>query len=318
MSFTLPLQKVAALSAACREFDVFLQIHGPESLQGMRKRQLTMVDGCKISSSPKTARWLWHCALGALLLAGPIPFAFAQGGQSEFSKTTPSNPPPSAPAPAPAAPAPAPAPVAAKPASPVGGPAWQTNVAQPPQPVPAPLQESDAQVIGKVNDYFNKLTDLQGTFLQTDPDGKQKRGKFYFQRPGKVRFDYIQPASLRIISDGKTLAIEDQSANTRETYPLDVTPFKLLLSEKVDLAVDAKILGVEQGPELSVLTVEDKNGDSAGRIRLFFNKADTSLKEWIVTDAQGLDTRIEVSEVEQNKKVAENLFIISAFGPGDR
>jgi hypothetical protein len=43
-----------------------------------------------------------------------------------------------------------------------------------------------------------------------------------------------------------------------------------------------------------------------------------SLKEWIITDAQGLDTRIEVSEVEQNKKVAENLFIISAFPPGDR
>jgi outer membrane lipoprotein-sorting protein len=114
------------------------------------------------------------------------------------------------------------------------------------------------------------------------------------------------------------LAIEDQSANTRETYPLDVTPFKLLLSEKVDLAVDARILGVEQGPELTVLTVEDKNGDSPGRIRLFFNKADMSLKEWIITDAQGQDTRIEVSEVEQNKKVAENLFIISAFGPGDR
>jgi outer membrane lipoprotein-sorting protein len=182
------------------------------------------------------------------------------------------------------------------------------------------VQETDAEVIAKVNDYFNKLNDLQGTFLQTDPDGRQKKGRFYFQRPGKVRFDYIQPASLRIISDGRTLAIEDLSANTRETYPLDVTPFKLLLSEKVDLAVDAKILGVEQGPELTVLTVEDKNGDSPGRIRLFFNKADTSLKEWIITDAQGSDTRIEVSEVEQNKKVAENLFIIhaSGFGPGDR
>jgi outer membrane lipoprotein-sorting protein len=180
------------------------------------------------------------------------------------------------------------------------------------------VQEADDQVIAKVNDYFNKLSDLQGAFLQTDPDGRQKKGRFYFQRPGKVRFDYIQPASLRILSDGRTLAIEDLSANTRETYPLDVTPFKLLLSEKVDLAVDARILGVEQGPELTVLTVEDKSGDNSGRIRLFFNKADMSLKEWIITDAQGLDTRIEVSEVEQNKKVAEDAFRISAFGPGDR
>jgi outer membrane lipoprotein-sorting protein len=278
-----------------------------------------MVDGRKVLGFPRTARWLRHGAIGALLLACPFPLAFGQGGQTEVSKTTPSYSPP--PAPAPAAPAPAAPPPVAKQASPVGGgAAWQTNVAQPPQaaPAPAPLQETDAEVVRKVNDYFNKLTDLQGSFLQTDPDGRHKKGRFYFQRPGKVRFDYIQPAGLRIISNGITLAIEDQSANTSEKYPLDVTPFKLLLSEKVDLAVDARILGVEQGPELTVLTVEDKSGDNSGRIRLFFNKADMSLKEWIITDAQGLDTRIEVSEVEQNKKVAENLFIISAFGPGDR
>jgi outer membrane lipoprotein-sorting protein len=287
----------------------------------VEKGSYTMVDGCKVLSSPKTARLLRHCSVGVLLLAGPIPLAFAQGGQSEFSKTTPSNPPPAVQAPAPVPAAPAPAPVAAKPASPVGGgPSWQTNVAQPPQPAPAPapVQETDAQVVAKVNDYFNKLTDLQGSFLQTDPDGRQKKGRFYFQRPGKVRFDYIQPATLKIISDGRTLAIEDSWANTSERYPLDVTPFKLLLSEKVDLAVDAKITGVEQGPDLTVLTVEDKTGDSPGRIRLFFNKADMSLKEWIISDAQGLDTRIEVSDVEQNKKVAENLFMISPFGPGDR
>ena len=62
-----------------------------------------------------------------------------------------------------------------------------------------------------------------------------------------------------------------------------------------------------------ILTVEEKDANGSGRIRLFFNKADTSLKEWIITDAQGLDTRIEVSNLDNNKKIAENLFIISAF-----
>ena len=107
--------------------------------------------------------------------------------------------------------------------------------------------------------------------------------------------------------------IEDHSLNTSERYPLDVTPFKLLLSDKVDLANDAHVLGVEQGPDMFILTVEEKDANGSGRVRLFFNKADTSLKEWIITDAQGLDTRIEVSNLDQNKKIAENLFIISAF-----
>jgi outer membrane lipoprotein-sorting protein len=267
----------------------------------------------------RTARIAWLSRFAALILVPvcAVSFAFGQGGQTEVSKTTPSNPPP-AQAPAaqtlPSQPAPA---VAAKPTSPVGsGPSWQTGTSQPPQGAQAvpPAIENDAEVVKKVNDYFNKLTDLQGIFLQTDPDGRQKKGRFYFQRPGKVRFDYTQPASLRIVSDGRYLAIEDERANTSERYPLDVTPFRLLLSEKVDLATDAKILGVEQGPDVTVLTVEDKASDNSGRIRLFFGTADMGLREWIITDAQGLDTRIQVSDVLPNKKVAENLFIISAFG----
>ncbi len=299
--------------AARREFDVFLQIHDPKLNERVKctKGHPTMVHERKAMRSFKSVRLLKQCAAGAMIGLCYVPFAFAEGGETEVSKTTPSNPP--AVIQAPATPAPA-----AKPVSPIGaGATWQTNVAKPqqaaPAAAPAPMQESDQEVVSKVNDYFNKLTDLQGSFVQTDPDSKQKHGKFYFQRPGKARFDYASPSGLRVISDGRNLVIEDRDMNTSERYPLDVTPFKLLLSETVDLAKDAQILSVEQGPDAVILTVEEKDGNGSGRIRLFFNKAGMSLKEWIITDAQGLDTRIEVSDLEQNKKIAENFFIISPF-----
>ena len=76
----------------------------------------------------------------------------------------------------------------------------------------------------------------------------------------------------------------------------------MILSDKVDLANDAHVLGVEQGPDMFILTVEEKDSNGSGRIRLFFNKADTSLKEWIITDAQGLDTRIEVSNLDETRR----------------
>jgi outer membrane lipoprotein-sorting protein len=268
-----------------------------------------MVHGRKVLRCFKTAR-LRNSAIGVLIGVGYVSLAFGQGGQTEVSKTPPAAPPPVAAAPATPA-----QPPAAKPASPANpGAAWQTNVAQPPEPAPAATREMDLQVVAKVNEYFNKLTDLQGTFIQTDPDNKQKRGRFYFERPGKVRFDYSAPSTLKIVSDGKYLAIEDRDMNQNERYPLDVTPFRLLLSETVDLAADAKIIGVEHGPDVVILTVEDKKGDVSGRIRLFFNKADMSLKEWIITDAQGLDTRIEVANLEQNKQVAANFFRLSIPG----
>ncbi len=313
-------QNITANGAARPEFDAFLQIHSVKSEGHFTRGYRSMNHGRKVLTSFKVAQSFMRCGLGAMLVAGFAQFALAQGGQTEVSKTTPSNPPPPAAA---AAPAPVqPAAPADKPANPLGGTAnWQTN-AQPAQPaapaapaatpaLAAPLQGNDAELVTKVNDYFNKLTDLQGTFLQTDPDNKQKHGKFYFEKPGKVRFDYGAPSRLRIISDGEYIAIEDHDLNTSDRYPLDMTPFRLLLAEKVDLINDAHVLSVEQGPDVVVVTVEDKKADGSGRVRLFFNKADMTLKEWIISDAQGLDTRIEVANLETNKPVPADLFQFS-------
>jgi outer membrane lipoprotein-sorting protein len=276
----------------------------------------------RFPNSSRMAR-LW--ATGILIGAFYVPLAFAQGGETEISKTKSSNPPPVA-APVASAPAPAPAPAAAaapaqKPSSPMGAnPAWQAKPQQAtatPAAPPPMLAETDQALVLKVNDYFNALTDLQGDFTQTEPDNKQKHGRFYFQRPGKARFDYAPPSGLRVISDGNNLVIEDQSLNTSEKYPLEITPFKILLAEKVDIAKDARVVSVEQGPDLFIVTVEEKDNPGTGHIRMFFNKANSTLKEWIVTDAQGLDTRIEVSNLETGKRLSDNFFIISAFTEPD-
>ncbi len=263
-----------------------------------------MHEGRKQSSFSRTGLRLARCLIGAVLAAAFADFALAEG-QTEVMKTMPSNPPPAV------------APAPARPASPVGGSPspWQTDLSQQQQPHTQSgsaqvIADSDMDVIAKINGYFNGMSNLSGTFLQTDPDGKQKRGKFYLARPGKVRFDYGAPSHLQIISDGEYLAIEDHDLNTTDRYPIDMTPFRLLLSETVDLVNDANIISLDQGPTDVVIAVEDKKGGS-GRICLFFNKADMSLREWIITDAQGLDTRIQVANLEQNKQLNAELFEFS-------
>ena len=41
-----------------------------------------------------------------------------------------------------------------------------------------------------------------GDFVQIGPDGRKSEGKLYVQRPGKIRFEYAQPATMEIVSDG--------------------------------------------------------------------------------------------------------------------
>jgi outer membrane lipoprotein-sorting protein len=165
------------------------------------------------------------------------------------------------------------------------------------------------KAVQRINAYFNSITNLQGSFEQVDSTEKHTTGRFYVQRPGKIRFDYAPPSALRIIADGKTLAIEDSDLKTVEKYPIQSTPFRLLLAESVDLDRDARIVGVESQEGTLSVSLEDKSSDAAGSIRLIFaSGSELQLKEWLITDAQGLTTRVTVNDLVSGRKVADRFF----------
>jgi len=171
------------------------------------------------------------------------------------------------------------------------------------------IGEEQAEAVRRINAYFNDITNLQGRFEQVDSTDKQSNGRFYVQRPGKIRFDYAPPSALRIVADGSHLAIEDSDLKTVEKYPINSTPFRLLLSEAVDLERDSRIVGVESQEGTLAITLEDKSGDAAGAIKLVFESGDElQLREWIITDAQGLTTRVTITDVVSGRKVATDFF----------
>ena len=200
-----------------------------------------------------------------------------------------------------------------KPAAVDEGASWEAAVEATNAPTPL-IGPEQSKAVEQINGYFNEITNLQGRFEQVDPNNKRSRGRFYVQRPGKIRFDYAPPSALRIVADGHSLAIEDSDLKTVEKYPIKSTPFRLLLADTVDLGRDARIVGVErQGGGLAI-SLEDKDGDAAGRIKLYFDAGSKlKLKEWLITDAQGLSTRVMVSEIVRGRKVAADHFRAKDF-----
>lgn len=173
------------------------------------------------------------------------------------------------------------------------------------------LDEKQTEVVKTVSKYFSDLKSLKGSFVQTGADNKRMRGKFFVMRPGRFRFDYAPPSKQIIVSDGEYLAIQDLDLNNEDRVALDQTPFRLLLRKDVDLLRDARIVEVQQADDQLVLGIQDKSPDTPGRIKLILaTKPSVELKEWVTTDAQGLDTRIEVSELARPEKLDENLFKI--------
>lgn len=191
------------------------------------------------------------------------------------------------------------------------GSAWNAEVATPGGGIM--LNDAQTSIVKTVNGYFNSLGDLKGAFVQTTADNKAMRGKFMVKRPGRFRFDYARPSRQIIISDGEYLAIQDLDLNNEDRVSLDQTPFRLLLRKDVDLIRDAKIVEVQESDNQIVLALRDKSPDAPGKIKLFLTKTPTvELTEWITTDAQGLDTRVEISQLSKTEQLDAKLFKIEA------
>jgi outer membrane lipoprotein-sorting protein len=192
---------------------------------------------------------------------------------------------------------------------------WNAKVAPGQASQGISLDEKQMDAVKRVSGYFNDIKNMKGAFVQTGADKKRMKGKFVLKRPGKFRFDYALPSKQVIISDGEYLAIQDHDLNNEDRVALDQTPFRLLLRKDVDLLRDARILEVQESDDMLVVTLQDKDPDAPGRIRLIMStKPALELREWVTSDAQGLDTRVEVGDISRTEEVDISLFKIQPMG----
>ena len=177
------------------------------------------------------------------------------------------------------------------------------------------LDANQTKTVEKVSDYFNTLKTLKGRFVQTAADGEVLKGKFKMKRPGMFRFDYSRPSRQVVISDGTYLAIQDHDLDNEDRVSLDQTPFRILLRKDVNLLRDALISEVQENDGSLLLSLQDKSPDTPGRIRLLLDKEKgLQLKEWITTDAQGLDTKVQVARVVRDENIDASEFVIVSPG----
>jgi outer membrane lipoprotein-sorting protein len=203
-----------------------------------------------------------------------------------------------------------PAPPAVKPAA---KPAAAAAPAAKPAAAPKPFVPVEPLVaIQKANAYFNAAATMVGDFVQIGADGKRTEGKIFVQRPGRLRFEYAAPATLEIVADGLSVAVHDRKTATKDIYFISQTPLKFLLKDHVDLANDVKIVDVSSDPSAVTIVVDDKaTFGGTSQIKLVFDPAKFTLKQWQVTDPQGYETLISLFNIDLTKKPDPNLFQIT-------
>jgi len=106
------------------------------------------------------------------------------------------------------------------------------------------------QAIKAISNHFKTVPTMTGEFVQFGPNGEQTGGEFLIKRPGKIRFNYENPSPITVVSNGRTLAVENKKLKTTNYYPLNKTPLSLLLSNKIDIK-DKSIRKVEAGQDVT-------------------------------------------------------------------
>jgi outer membrane lipoprotein-sorting protein len=167
-------------------------------------------------------------------------------------------------------------------------------------------------MVERVNTYLSGVQSMVGDFTQVAPDGAKTTGKFFLQKPGRLRFEYNPPSPVELIADGQSMVVRDRKLATQDLYPLSQTPLRFLLADRIDLLKDTDLVGVYSDNMFVTMVIEQRQIiGGTYRLMLMFSAKDLELKQWTVTDPQGYDTTVAVFNLDKSKKPDPDMFKIN-------
>ncbi len=173
----------------------------------------------------------------------------------------------------------------------------------------AGLSAEDRATLAQAQAYLQALTSAQGNFVETGPGGQRRTGRFWLQRPGKMRFEYTDPAGLLVVSDGSNVKRYDPRLNVFRQVPLSATPLSTFLARNVRLDQGVRIDRVTRmASGAFAITARDSGKPNEGSVILAFAGSPLRLQEWTITDPQGARTRTQLTSLTPASGLAASLF----------
>ena len=160
-----------------------------------------------------------------------------------------------------------------------------------------------ASVEDKIINNLIKTNNLTFHFKQTIGE-KTEEGQCTIEYPKKIFCLYDNYNKKIIVSNGRSLAIKNQTSNQYYLYPLKKTPLELIL--------DKNFL-INQIKELESRTINDKYINftiikNNKEINIFFDNKTLNLIGWQTEDIYQNLVITYIYKIEYNKKINKNIF----------
>lgn len=171
-------------------------------------------------------------------------------------------------------------------------------------------------VLKGVEKRYNSINTLQANFTHTFKDrGRTRapeRGTVYLSKPGRTRWEYVEPQGNLFVSDGKFTYSYDRRRNTVDREPFKETedmriPLSFLLG-KLDFQKDFEQFRARREGENAVITAIPRNKKLLFKEIIMVVAPDFALRRVTVVGQEGSEMEYVLEGEQRNPKLAESLF----------
>lgn len=176
--------------------------------------------------------------------------------------------------------------------------------------------------LGRLEHRYKTVHTIQGNFLQSTKRVSQgsrelqENGRFFFDMPGKMRWEYDSNPKKVIVSDGTTLWMLEPADSRMQVLKTGLsedtlykTPLALLLGAG-SLRNSFEVISLDEGPSELKLGLAPKRATDMPlkKLTLYLSLNGDTIQGIVMTDYFGNQTAIRFSSLKWNKKLPASLF----------
>lgn len=177
-----------------------------------------------------------------------------------------------------------------------------------------PLKEKtvglpNAALVTKVENYLNSMRSFEADFGQATAGNDLSSGKFYLQRPGKFRWEYLKGQEVLIIGSGSQIIYYDRKLNEVTHIPMQYSIATFLADDNIKLSGDIKIVSLSEDVKGIRLIVTQTKKPEEGSLALYFAKEPMKLTHLEAIDPDKNLTAVAFTNQKVNATIDRDKFI---------
>jgi outer membrane lipoprotein-sorting protein len=169
--------------------------------------------------------------------------------------------------------------------------------------------DENKNLIANLEAYLTSLTTIVANFNQVAPDGTLTSGKFFMQRPGKMRWQYNPPTPILMVANGKVLVFYDYELEQVSHIPLNDSLISFMARETITFGNEIGILSLENKEGVIRIELAERKKPTEGKLLLEFTASPLLIRNMVITDATNQITSVALSNAQFGTKIDPEMFI---------